>query len=342
MQPVKWFHRGTAPMIAIYPDDIDGTNPLRPMSAGAGLRPVHWTHNGSAPQKAIYPNDVDGTLRPLLHGAGEMPVEWRHRGTAALVVNFNEVLVVSGGGDEYTTGAVNFDQLDTAITCASLSCADSPVLSFSVFYRVVNNVSLSLFRGDPGGNDGNFGKLTPPAGWHFSFINSDYSNAVEVRTGVNENDAQWHHIVASVKSDLAQGEKIVKIYRDDVAVIDPAFDPPLDFAGAFDIVLNGFEFSLGYGTAGAAVIELADFWFAGQSLLTGSDITEATRRKFISAEGKPVNLGADGSTPTGTAPVVFFRRAPEAAASTFANNLGTGGAFTITGTLTNAGTSPSD
>lgn len=102
MHPVKWFHRGTAPMVAIYPDDIDGSNALKPMSAGLGLRPVNWSHNGSAPQKAIYPDDTDGTLRPLTHAADEMPVHWFHRGTAALAGNFNDEFVpVSGGGNEY-------------------------------------------------------------------------------------------------------------------------------------------------------------------------------------------------------------------------------------------------
>ncbi|MCR4341863.1 MAG: hypothetical protein NUW01_18460, partial [Gemmatimonadaceae bacterium] len=64
--------------------------------------------------------------------------------------------------------------------------------------------------------------------------------------------------------------------------------------------------------------------------------------KLRSAAGKPLNLGANGATPSGSQPIMFFRRAPGAAASTFATNLGGGGDFTITGALTNATTSPSD
>jgi hypothetical protein len=51
-----------------------------------------------------------------------------------------------------------------------------------------------------------------------------------------------------------------------------------------------------------------------------------------------VNLGSDCSTPTGTGPAVCF----SGNASTFGTNKGTGGAFTTTGTLTDADTSPSD
>jgi len=65
---------------------------------------------------------------------------------------------------------------------------------------------------------------------------------------------------------------------------------------------------------------------------------EANRRKFIDAIGKPVFLGSDGSLPTGVAPAMFF----SGDSTAFATNRGTGGPFTLTGSLTNASTSPSD
>ena len=85
---------------------------------------------------------------------------------------------------------------------------------------------------------------------------------------------------------------------------------------------------------------LAELYFApGQYL----DFSLAyNRRKFISTSGKPVYLGADGSVPTGTAPIVYQRVADGAAVATFATNLGTGGNFSITGTLDLGSTNPSD
>ena len=62
------------------------------------------------------------------------------------------------------------------------------------------------------------------------------------------------------------------------------------------------------------------------------------RRKFISGDKKPVFLGTDGSKPTGSAPPVYF----SGDATDFSTNKGDGGAFTLTGTLTNSSTSPSD
>ena len=85
---------------------------------------------------------------------------------------------------------------------------------------------------------------------------------------------------------------------------------------------------------------LAEVYFAPGQYLDFSQLYN--RRKFISANGKPVWLGADGAIPTGTAPIVYQRVADAAAVATFATNLGTGGDFSITGTLTTGSTSPSD
>jgi hypothetical protein len=65
------------------------------------------------------------------------------------------------------------------------------------------------------------------------------------------------------------------------------------------------------------------------------DITvEANRRKFRTSGGKPASLGADGSTPLGVQPLLY---APSGNPGT---NLGSGGNFTVTGTLDAASTSP--
>lgn len=66
--------------------------------------------------------------------------------------------------------------------------------------------------------------------------------------------------------------------------------------------------------------------------------TESNRRKFIDVSGNPVDLGADGSTPTGTAPLVYFSRRTGDTPDAIAVNRGTGGAFTLTGTLADGGT----
>ena len=63
----------------------------------------------------------------------------------------------------------------------------------------------------------------------------------------------------------------------------------------------------------------------------------ANRRLFIDVDGKPADLGSDGSNPTGSAPHVYFK----GAFSSFETNSGDGGNCTVVGTLGDEGTSPS-
>lgn len=85
---------------------------------------------------------------------------------------------------------------------------------------------------------------------------------------------------------------------------------------------------------------LAEVYFAPDQYLDFS--VAANRQKFISASGKPVHLGTNGSLPTGTAPIVYLHLDNGEAVANFAINRGTGGNFTINGTLTTASSSPSD
>jgi hypothetical protein len=52
--------------------------------------------------------------------------------------------------------------------------------------------------------------------------------------------------------------------------------------------------------------------------------------------GAPVSLGADGSTPTGTAPIIFL----SGATSSWETNKGSGGGFTENGGLTQSPDDP--
>lgn len=82
--------------------------------------------------------------------------------------------------------------------------------------------------------------------------------------------------------------------------------------------------------------DMAELYFQDGEFLDFS--VEANRRKFIDAMGKPVGLGADGSTPTGSVPLVF----QSGATDEWHTNKGSGGGFTEVGALTDASSSPSD
>ena len=65
---------------------------------------------------------------------------------------------------------------------------------------------------------------------------------------------------------------------------------------------------------------------------------ESNRRKFISVGGKPVDLGSDGSDPTGSVPILFL----SGPTVSWHTNDGDGGGMTEFGALTDCATSPSD
>ena len=102
------------------------------------------------------------------------------------------------------------------------------------------------------------------------------------------------------------------------------------------------NWSVGADTAGSNKMNgaLAELYFAPNQYIDFS--VEANRRKFITSTGKPAYIGTDGSLPTGTAPIIYLHLDDAEAVANFALNAGTGGNFTITGTLTTASTSPSD
>ena len=148
-------------------------------------------------------------------------------------------------------------------------------------------------------------------------------------------DATWRHVLMSWNTTASP---VAQIYITDVSD-DTDVGAPAE--GTIDY--NGTDWGIGaVATTGANKLN-ADIAELYLNLATNLDFsTEANRRLFISATGKPVDLGADGSTPTGTAPIVYQSVRSGDAATAFATNRGTGGNFSITGTLAIAATSPSD
>jgi hypothetical protein len=79
---------------------------------------------------------------------------------------------------------------------------------------------------------------------------------------------------------------------------------------------------------------VSDFWLN----YTYMDIsTEANRRKFVTAGGRPVYLGLTGQLPTGTASKILLSRAT----TDWYDNRAGGGIFTVNGSLSTAPVSPS-
>lgn len=138
--------------------------------------------------------------------------------------------------------------------------------------------------------------------------------------------ATWLHILASWNLATAAAHLYISDVED-LAAGPTLTDDTIDYTVA--------DWAVGVSMDGC----LAEVYFAPGQYLDFSVVTN--RRKFVSSALKPVYLGTDGSLPTGTAPIVYFHLADAEAVANFATNRGTGGDFSITGTLATGSTSPS-
>ena len=82
-----------------------------------------------------------------------------------------------------------------------------------------------------------------------------------------------------------------------------------------------------FNSDGTGNVDLSDLRFhAGEGFFDLSVTTN--QNKLFDVNNNPVNWGSDGSVVTGIVPAVYLH----GNASTYANNLGSGGAFTLSGT----------
>lgn len=150
-------------------------------------------------------------------------------------------------------------------------------------------------------------------------LNYDSTNVVSPSDG-------WRHLLFSVNSSG------VVFYMDDVSQAGTTFTNTTPYAlnpaSGGSCMISGRRDNSGNRTFGW-VGSLAEVYFLAG---TAIDITvEANRRKFITADGTPADLGISGSNPTGSAPDLYVGRKPF---SEIFTNRGTGGGFTETGTIT--------
>jgi len=238
------------------------------------------------------------------------------------------------GGGSYHADAVHFDGsswLDTE----ALAATDNAFFSFSFWINPpteikTNNVIWVVDPEDTYRSADDFGTFLngddeAVFDYYFECGLLDGSQFLKVQMITNNVlvSSGWVHLCGSLRTDTGTG----------LLFVNDVENSQISHAGTFaSCAFSGLPFYVGSDTfEGDGLLgDLADVWLAPGVLVDFS--VEANRRIFISADGKPVN-------PSGfPASAVLF----SGNASTFPVNQGTGGAFTLTGSLTNASTSPSD
>ncbi|MBW8052029.1 MAG: hypothetical protein FVQ77_17145 [Cytophagales bacterium] len=235
----------------------------------------------------------------------------------------------------FTVNAVHFDGTNDVLKRAAglTGAVDGPPFLWSIWINIAGSPGAVMwfFRDTLGrllslrnASDKLQLQLRDPAGILLWAWNSDDSFT-------NLTNPGWHHLL--VAANLIAVTPVGQVFLDDAALAITEVGAPTtgDIDWTFtDIAvgakLNDTQFFNG---------DVAELYLTDEYL----DISVlANRRKFIDASGKPVDLGADGSAPTGTAPLVFFSGATD----DWHTNKGSGGGFTEIGALTDAASSPSD
>jgi hypothetical protein len=242
--------------------------------------------------------------------------------------NWSHILSLPGGG-------VHFDGGTTLI--GTLAMGPTSLLSVSYWYRLQSNQSAGTFweidhfdqQEDVeffSGFDGN----SPGINLNVYVEDTPPDPLPRLRFGASSNPAfgQWHHAAYSADTSAAVGV----LFIDGVNVTSSGPDN----LGGFLIAPHSTDFVLGGdGFGNNTVLDLAELWMGFGQLVDFNDL--GTLRKFITADGAPVSLGANGELPTGIAPTIFGHGG---AASFLQPNLGTGGVLSLAGVLTDASSAP--
>jgi hypothetical protein len=257
----------------------------------------------------------------------------------------------------YVAKAVHFDGSTYLVSADSLGAVNGPRGILSFFSKQAHSGDLAtnpsntpavgqgfLYSGGNNFSGWQFGVNLYPGpsqpnsfGW---YMNDVSSNGLNEDTNNILSVGAWDHFLFSWNS------LTTALYKNDVLVSDHALSlktgtPPIEYL--YNDVYGGVGWVIGSFFAGsnsAIIGDISEIYFNTVDTIVQNDATilEADRRKFSTADNKPVDLGGDGSTPTGHAPTIFLT----GDASEWPNNAAGTGSFTTTGTLTDAPTSPSN
>lgn len=168
------------------------------------------------------------------------------------------------------------------------------------------------------------------------FIHRDSTKALSLTMDTANTylaSSKWIHVLASWDTNFSAGNKLAHLYVDDVSDLVKT-----DTSAAFTVDYstgNSYLIGASLGPANRYFGALSELYFIAGEYLDFSNVFN--RRKFITASKRPAFLGPLGKMPLGVQPTIYLRNQ----SSGFFTNYGLGGAFTVTGSLDPAATSPS-
>jgi hypothetical protein len=237
----------------------------------------------------------------------------------------------TGGSAAYAPLGVRFDGTDTLLSKASglTGAADAKVGMCSFWFKMKgNDAAFNAFLEAAGGTLG-----LSIYRWNDNKLRIVGTNAATTTillmtsTTSYVNGMGWTHVMASWDLSIGRGQLYVN-GADDRAGSPTLTDDTIDYTQT--------RWDIGARSTNTLNLnaEVADFYV---NFATSLDLSSSTNRDKFYLAGEPVDPGADGSTPTGTAPIIFLG----GAVSGWETNDGTGQGFTLAaGTLNASGDNP--
>jgi hypothetical protein len=225
------------------------------------------------------------------------------------------------GPNVYTPEAVHFDGVNDYLRSLTFSGTDSKQLTGSMWVRFEGDAVAGQALIRDNASRINIFRHASEYLW-FSINDGSGNDALDLNTSAL--DTKWHHVLFSF--DMSDVNKR-HFYIDDIDEV-PTYTNYNDLVLRLSVPTH----AIGGNTAGGSLFngDIADFWFDHGTYMDFS--IEANRRKFIDANGYPVDLGADGSLPTGNVPEIFL----SGDHLYWQSNKGTNAGFTENGELTDA------
>lgn len=251
------------------------------------------------------------------------------------MLNHRRILLGAASGGGYQPRAVTFDGVNDYLEKTGAYTSESATKQKGIISVWVKPSSLDSDRliGSSGsGNDYTFIILNTDGTIFFQNYNRPSPVGASLQSSPGAVVAgQWNHILIWFDPTVADGD----IYVNDVNVT---------ISRTFNVTTKSMSttwsylFRSGSATPWTYTGDASDYYYNDSQALDFA--IEANRRKFIDANGYPVDLGANGSLPTGSQPIVFLHLADGDAVSSYATNKGYGGGMTLVGALTEASTKP--